>query len=259
MLAALAGAVLLGACAQTPAHPDAASASGAESFGVRALASPPSRVVETPSTDAVGAALGGAEQQAWRAVEGGARMDRLVGQPNAIGAYTLLGLALSPIYGLAGAIERGHAPPDPTAVERARAVIDQILAETRPAAALRDRLVAATDGHPGWHVRALLGNERAPAVDRVLEIRVVRLALVRHRRLGPDRALVIDARARLLRTADGAVLWTRDWHDVSPQHDYGAWAGNDAEILRAEIDAGIAALARRMAGTLAAAAAGDGG
>jgi hypothetical protein len=142
-------------------------------------------------------------------------------------------------------------------IETGSAAIRRVLADATYPAALRDRLFQEAVTHTGLVVVLLPADERLPTaepgtyrhvtplgIDTVLELTVHRVALEhRHRAtksvwsvsatdLNPSLPLVVTARTRVVKTADGTELYayTREW--TGRVASFTEWAANDAEQLR---------------------------
>lgn len=103
----------------------------------------------------------------------------------------------------------------------------------------------------------------AQGLDTVLEVAVVRLDLERAPRgpLGtyglslswenvfdPSLELVVEARARLVRVADDAVLFTRPYRHSGPRRTFVEWGRDGAEPFREALDTALKALGNEIAG-----------
>jgi hypothetical protein len=165
---------------------------------------------------------------------------------------------------LIGGIDSARdAIPESTAAE-IHAALNQLIADRDLQADLRQRVLQ----HTGSTTMGIdLGAGAAEPVSSpdythmvgsgvggVLEMSLTQLVLAHKQPFhwgwgdsDPNLALVMTARARMIRVADQQVLWnTAEVRYESPPAAFSLWTLADSGLLRAEIDKGSEALARQM-------------
>lgn len=83
-------------------------------------------------------------------------------------------------------------------------------------------------------------------VDTVLELELVNPGLKGNGKINPALALCVAVRARLWEAASGRELWRGDTQYQSAKRKFTAWAANDAQLFRRELDLCFAALADQI-------------
>ena len=168
----------------------------------------------------------------------------------------LLGAAIAivaaPVGAIAGAIN-SHSQLE---VSTADASLHAAFAEARASAThrLRDRVVAAGQGLSAYRLSSYAApagggpaeGAAAGGFTSALEIAVTDLDLPLDGRIDPDAALVITADARLIDARTGAELYRRTWSYLGRSRNYFREAADNARLLRADIEDGLAKLAARM-------------
>ncbi|HEY5911154.1 MAG TPA: hypothetical protein VJA21_11180 [Verrucomicrobiae bacterium] len=87
--------------------------------------------------------------------------------------------------------------------------------------------------------------------DTVLEIRVLRASLSGKEGINPHLALNVEARARVLRAADGVEIFSIPAFYRSREKRFCAWASHDARAFRQELDCCYREMGQAVAGELA--------
>ena len=81
-------------------------------------------------------------------------------------------------------------------------------------------------------------------IDTVLEVSLLRLGLAGQSGINPPVSLFMTARARLIRTADGAEMYAEKFdYRGGAAHKFLEWAADEGQVFRQEVDRG----ARRLA------------
>jgi hypothetical protein len=270
MLAAFAVACLLSSCAGPPRPPPRLADDVRSSLGTVGVIT-----VGPPLGGEVDGPVGVGGQAAVGALGGAA-----VGTAGGFGAGFALGLLCgpgaficSPVAALGGAIvglvgggtyggiRRGrNAIPESTAAE-IQTSLNQAIADRDLQADLRQRVLQ----HTGSAAMGLdLGTgatepvavpDYASMVDRgvgtVLEVSLTQLTFTGEGGSDPTLALVVSARARLIRIADKRELWNApEVTYESPAAAFSLWGMLDSGLLRGEIDKGMEALARQIGNAL---------
>lgn len=83
-------------------------------------------------------------------------------------------------------------------------------------------------------------------VDTVLELELVNPGLKGNGSINPALAVCVDVRARLWEAASGRELWRGYAQYQSARRKFTAWAANDAQLFRRELDLCFAALADQI-------------
>ncbi len=193
-------------------------------------------------------------------------------------AALFCGLAIwTPVMMGAGVVEGVDKGVTVTDWIQSSRTLSRAAAEPEAQETLRDTVVAvASERRTARPVVPLLeGSPRdvkAPAsyrplavtgLDTVLEVAVVRLELRRANDPGapssygpapswekvfdPSLELIVEARARLVRAADDAVLFTRPYRYSGPRRTFVEWARDGAEPFREARDAALKALGAEIA------------
>jgi hypothetical protein len=183
-------------------------------------------------------------------------------------AAPICALLFVPTGALIGGISSARdAIPESTASE-IQAALNQVIADRDLQADLRQRVLQ----HTGSTTMSIdLGAGAAEPVSSpdyirmvgsgvgsVLEMSLTQLVLAHKQQFhwgwgdrDPKLALVMTARARMIRVADQQVLWnTAELKYESLPAVFSLWTVSDSGLLRAEIDKGSEALARQMAEAL---------
>ena len=85
------------------------------------------------------------------------------------------------------------------------------------------------------------------AIGTVLETSLTQLAFTSEGGKNPTLALVITARARLIRIADKRVLWNvAEVRYESPAAGFSFWATSDSSLMKMEIDKGLESLSHQI-------------
>src|SRR5262249_27307402 len=90
----------------------------------------------------------------------------------------------------------------------------------------------------------------ARGFDSALEITVTALRLAVAGKIDPDAKLLIVADGRLIHAASGAELYRRTWAYLSPTRNYFKDAGNNAQLMREDVEAGLDKLATKIVSDL---------
>ncbi len=159
--------------------------------------------------------------------------------------------------GTYGGIRRGrNAIPESTAAE-IQTALNQAIADRDRQADLRQRVLQHTGSTAkGLDLGAgatepIASPDYASMADRgvgaVLELSLTQLTFTGEGGSDPTLALVISARARLLRIADKRELWNvAEVSYESPPAAFSLWTMTDSGLLRGEIDKGSETLAGRI-------------
>jgi hypothetical protein len=155
----------------------------------------------------------------------------------------------------AGITKGQNAVPESTAAE-IRTTLAGVIADRDLQADLRQQVLKNADGAP---MGVDLGTGAAAPVvapdystlgervGTVLEISLTQLALAGKGGTNPTLTLVIAARARLIRIADHRVLWSaEEVRHESPPALFTLWRVRNSDLLKAEIDDGLEAVARQI-------------
>lgn len=148
------------------------------------------------------------------------------------GATAIVAAPIGALFGAAQARSQSE-------VEAAERSLKKAMEEASPSGLLaaefraREKAMPVAADAPGKKI-----SEPAPApADTRLEVSVQRYGLGR-RGIGvadPDFQLFVEARARLVRAADRAELYTHTWRYDGPSRSYFRWAENDGAPLRTEL------------------------
>ncbi|PYQ02530.1 MAG: hypothetical protein DMF83_23355 [Acidobacteria bacterium] len=90
--------------------------------------------------------------------------------------------------------------------------------------------------------RALAGE----GIDTILEVSVLRIALVGQGGINPPVSLFMAAGASLVRTADGVEIYAEKFEYRGPGALFLEWAAADAQMFRQEVDRGTRSLAEKI-------------
>ena len=163
-------------------------------------------------------------------------------------------IVAAPIGAVAGAVN-AHSEEE---VRLADANLHAAFVESQVTATgrLRDRIVSEAGSLSAYKVFAYSpapGFPKAPVATRVdsrLEITVSAVGLTVAGRINPDATLFIVAQAQFDRGADGAALYRRSWVYRGATRNYFTVAADNAQLLRADIDAGLGVLAAKIVNDL---------
>jgi len=265
-IAAIVVASVLSSCASAPKPPprladDVRSSLG--TVGVITVGPPVGGEVDGPvgvGGQATVGALGGAAIGTAGGFGAGLALGLLCG-PGAIicSPVAALGGAIVGLVGggTYGGIRRGrNAIPESTAAE-IHTTLNQAIADRDLQADLRQRVLQhAGNAAMGLDLGAgatepVASPDYAAMADRgvgtILELSLTQLSFAGEGGSDPTLALVMSARARLIRIADKRELWNvADVTYESPAAAFSLWVTLDSGLLRAEIDKGSEALARQM-------------
>ena len=262
--AAFAVAFLLSSCAGTPKPPprladDVRSSLGA--VGVITVGPPVGGKVDGPvgvGGQATVGALGGAALGTASGFGAGLALGLLCG-PGAIicSPVAALGGAVVGLVGggTYGGIRRGrNAIPESTAAE-IQITLNQTIADRDLQADLRERILQHTGVAMGLDLgtgatEPVAAPDYAAMADRgvgtVLEVSLTQLTFTGEGGSDPTLALVMSARARLIRVADKRELWNAaEVVYESPAAAFSLWVMPNSRLLEAEMDRGLEALARQ--------------
>ncbi len=242
--------LMLAACGTEPEPPLAPELSaGLGTIGVTAAGAPPLlRVIPLPAGLLDGAANGAGAAVAG-AINGCLEID-----PTYLCA--LAALVATPWLAVGGAFYGLAAVKTEDDVREATRTIDEILAGELVRTVLADRVADRVGERVAAAARAEdIGSAPAPAAGRgfetILEIRVLKVRLGKRPAVNPSLPLRIEAQARLLRALDGKELYRRSFgYRGRKTLEYGGWAANGGEALRAELEAGYGHLAKRIAAAM---------
>jgi len=174
----------------------------------------------------------------------------------AVGLGTLIGA-------VAGGIHGGITAPTSSVVEHADAVIHVAATQIDANNVLRDRVLECSRGHtahtfaPASVDSVVAGHGEVPyqalagdGGDTVVEVGVQQVKLTGPWRANPELALVLVARARVVRTRDGSTVHEETFQYESPTRHFTDWAANSADQFRFWVDFGLNDIAKRIAGKL---------
>ncbi len=171
-------------------------------------------------------------------------------------------ILLSPGFAAVGALVGAVLAPSAAAVEEAETVLDQVAADPDVLLAIHDRLLQAVQRRrpdavvtlplpePGGVEESLAPVAWARGgIETVLEVRGPDIRFMKGRLAGsinPSLRLSVNLAARLIRTADGSVLYS-----FLPMYDgeartYTGWAADNAQPLREELDRAAESLAQQI-------------
>lgn len=162
------------------------------------------------------------------------------------GIGVVLGFLVSPVCALGGAVYGAVEAKPKAEVEASASAIDKAVAMTYLGNELRNRILeeavvntdysveladfdcpAGPDAQPDYRPLSASG------VKTVLEIKVEEFGFKgRGAAIDPEIYLELVARARLVSTKDGAVLYEDTFNYASAKYTFGTWAQNDAAKLR---------------------------
>src|ERR1051326_3775763 len=173
-----------------------------------------------------------------------------------LGAITggFVGLLGGGTYG--GIVKADSAIPESAAAEIKMTLV-RAIADHDLQAELRGRVLQrigstgkGVDLGVGATARVMLPDSDSsirPAVGTVLEMSLTQLAFSGKGGMDPNLALVITARARLIRIADQRVLWNAEQvRYESSAAAFSLWTVRDSSLLKIEIDNGLETLASRI-------------
>jgi hypothetical protein len=198
-----------------------------------------------------GAVLGGT----FEAIKGG-------GDPRGAAGLIMLSPGIVAVGALVGAV----LAPSAAAVAEAKTVLDQAVADPALPVAVRDRLLHAVQRQrphavPVFLVPEFTAEEEVIAqavrshegIDTVLEVYGPTIALPKRDYTGninPALRLSISLYSRVIRTADRALLYTYAAEHRGDARTFTAWATNNAQPLREEVDRASETLANQIVAQL---------
>ena len=261
--------VLLG-CAHTPPPPLAAATQAQlGTVGVVAARFAPEVDYRTPGRGGAGGAAIGTAKGVGLGVLGAAGCFLTYGT-----ALPACGLAVvSPYLAVRYAVDQATDGVSPDTIAASETAITAVFAERHHPATARDEVVrvavAQTGqslvGLPGEGPRSAAETPRythltAHGIDTVIEITLQRLALQSQTRvegrnswsiisaadLNPYLTVAVTARTRVLRTADGTVLYDHAREHTGRGATFPDWGANDAQLLRDGLDQLFQEMARAI-------------
>lgn len=147
-----------------------------------------------------------------------------------------------------GAVTNYARPQEAIALEVARNLSPRSMDRTLPAVAVTPsplRRITALS-------RCSFGTTAADGrSDTVLEIRVLRASLSGKEGINPHLALNVEARARVVRAADGVEIFSIPAFYRSREKRFCAWAAHDAQVFRQELECCYREMGQAVAGELA--------
>jgi hypothetical protein len=248
-------------CSHTPVGPSPVPAEVREQLGRIGVAyqGPASLTV---SAKPVRGAAQGAGKGAVTALVGTFEACKGGGDPRGVAGLIILSPGIVAVGALAGAVFA----PSAAAVEEAETVLDQAVADPDLPAAVRDRLLQAVQTQrphavPVFPMPDPTAEEEVIAqaarshegIDTVLEVYGPTIALLKGDFTGninPALRLSISLYSRLIRTADRALLYTYAAEHRGEARTFTAWATNNAQPLREEVDRASATLATQIVAQL---------
>src|SRR6266571_4078590 len=174
------------------------------------------------------------------------------------GLVALGSIALSPFAAVVGAFSEGNRKLAPDALGESEADLTQAMVEMARQSFLRDQLVKGARDRAG---RVLTVRDdvlmptassadyrslRTERVDAVLETTVKDIRLQRTGSRDSSYALLIDARVRLLRTDDGAILYDHPFQYHSGTSSFVDWTLNHAEPFKVQVQSAYEKLAEQI-------------
>ena len=162
-------------------------------------------------------------------------------------------ILLAPVGAVAGGIAGGATAEPATIVEEGKAAIHSAFADLQIPDVLRDRVLRVARAETR-HIFAQQDGAAAPDAtaeslagpDTILEIDVQGYGTKAAWRPNPPVFLFLDTDIRLLRPADGSVIYSRRVAWVSAGRPLAEWAGSNGDPVREELGRGIQYLAERI-------------
>lgn len=206
-------------------------------------------IIPIPTGNAKGAVNGAGEAVA-RAVQGCLDVDPT-------GLCVAAALFFSPYLAVGGAVYGIAAVEPESRVKSAREEIERVMARQSFHADLARR-VQAVGREQAAHIALLPFSTRAPQSGRqveggkmMLELAMFNIRLGRKPAVNPELSLIMEARVRVLRAADGSELYRAAFPYRSEQRRrFAEWAVDGARPLRAELRRGYQAIAESIVQTL---------
>lgn len=172
----------------------------------------------------------------------------------------VLGAAVAVVAAPVGAVAGAISAHSAEEVRLADANLHTALtnAQTTATSELRDRVVAAAHGLAPYRITAYspTSGSAPPGIlagtgfNTRLEIAVSALKLAVVGKIDPNATLVIVAEGRFVHVASGAELYRRTWAYLGRTQGYFKEAGENAQLMRADIDAGLDKLAGKIVSDL---------
>jgi hypothetical protein len=189
------------------------------------------------------------------------------GRPGGGGALGVLlalaWLALTPVAAVSGAVYGAVDSNAPQVIEEAEANLNKTLAELHMQETLRYLILGKLQNETHYHVVFL--NTQGPTssgevmdysaaakkgIETILEIAVETFGLDGRLEMDPPLAIIMQARAKLIKVRKGTVLYNSVFHYRSNLLAFSEWATNDAYLFRKGIDRGYQNLATQIVETL---------
>ncbi len=170
----------------------------------------------------------------------------------------VLGLLLAPLAAVGGGIY-GAVGAEPSAVvTEAEATIQAVFADLQIPNTLRDRIVQVARAEtrhtvvPQTDAAGGGGPENRPerlaeAIDTILQVSVQGYGTRAAWDIKPPVSLFLAADVRLVRVADGTVLYSQRLHWVSPERPLAEWAAGQGKLARQKLERAIQNLGERIA------------
>ncbi len=186
------------------------------------------------------------------------------GNPLGFAIGVALGVGLAPVAALVGGIYGAVTAEPASKVQEAERALKNAFAELNVSEAIQDLVPQVATAETGHRFVSLAEHPaaspepvdyRSPAsegVDTILEVSVPVLGLVGPVGVNPPLQLVVQACARLIRTADGTTLYTLPpvaTHPLayaSPGRKFVEWGAEDARLFREELDRAYQTLAEKI-------------
>jgi len=221
----------------------------------------PKNELETPPKGAGEGAVRGAgvwaKNWAWLTPRGGGSGNWLVA------LLALAWLALTPVAAASGAVYGAVASNEPQVIEEAEANLHKALAELHMQETVRILILEKLQNETQYHV--VLLNTPGPThsgevidysatatkgIETIFEIAVETFGLDGRWEMDPPLAIIMQARAKLIKVRNGAVLYNSVFHYRSNLHQFSEWATSDADLFRKGLDRAYQNLATQIVETV---------
>jgi hypothetical protein len=181
------------------------------------------------------------------------------GGPACILVIPIAGLA-AVVGAVVGGIHGGTTATSRTLVVEANAALREAASELDVNEVLSDRVSDFAREHTSHHVVTPPGNVRSSpgaaqgygalttaGVDTVVEVGVQGLLLSGPWEANPELALVLAARARVIRALDNAIVHQQTFRYQSPSRRFTEWAADAAQRFRFWLEYGLKELSEQIA------------
>jgi hypothetical protein len=189
----------------------------------------------------------------------------LSGMPYGAALGLALGIGLAPIAAVVGSVYGAIAAESAEKVKQAEAALKNAFVDLKVWEAMGDRVFEVAQDRTSHHLVLVAepppdtpgektdeGSRARAGVDTVLEVSISSVALVAPPAVNPPLALILQACARLVRTADGAELYPSGGDDppalayASASRRFVEWGAEDARLFREELGRASQSLAEKI-------------